>query len=203
MYYANWRNFYDTMMEYDLDDNPAIMKAWRYLIAQYERPYHNLEHIDKMLSDLETSHYEPEDKRSLILAIFFHDVIYDLTPHCENRSAKAMKEYLDVLLFDYGTDMLADLIESTDHEDDCYLTNDELAIRCLDLMSLAGHLNEFKVRTSRVNEEAKMLGATEEEIIIGTKDFAEKMLAKPMLFPFHPFHQHEDQARHNLKWLLN
>jgi predicted metal-dependent HD superfamily phosphohydrolase len=61
----------------------------------YNRYYHNLEHINLMLSKVTKFENRINDYDSVIFAIWFHDIIYDpLKRDNEERSAEFAKEFL-------------------------------------------------------------------------------------------------------------
>ena len=69
-----------------------------YLMAQYSgknRHYHNVQHIVSMLDGFDCLKTKFEHPSTALLAIFFHDVIYDAAKHDnEAQSAQRMKELL-------------------------------------------------------------------------------------------------------------
>lgn len=69
-----------------------------YLLAQYSgnnRHYHNEQHIVAMLDGFDTLKTKFKYPLAALLAIFFHDVIYDAAKHDnEAQSAKKMKDLL-------------------------------------------------------------------------------------------------------------
>jgi len=65
------------------------------LYSGEQRYYHNLLHLRQLITLLETHREHIRDKATLLWAIFFHDIIYNvLYKDNEERSAKAAAAYL-------------------------------------------------------------------------------------------------------------
>lgn len=58
-------------------DTEPILDELRIIYEHPSRAYHNLEHIYSMLENLTESERFAENPHRIILAIWFHDVIYD------------------------------------------------------------------------------------------------------------------------------
>lgn len=77
----------------------AKMEMWEAINSLYNdetRAYHNLDHIEDCLKKLDAWEGEVEDRTSVEIALWFHDIIYD-TKRTDNEAASAglAKHYLD------------------------------------------------------------------------------------------------------------
>lgn len=76
----------------DSNHPPLFEKYWEEIAGEYTtngRFYHNLEHLDHLLSLWETFHPELEDPDTVQFSIFYHDIVYDVTRNDnEEKSAR-------------------------------------------------------------------------------------------------------------------
>ena len=64
-------------MSQNVADIEPILSELRIIYAHPSRAYHNLEHIHNMLEKLTESEKLAESPHRIILAIWFHDSVYD------------------------------------------------------------------------------------------------------------------------------
>lgn len=77
----------------DLIENLYEIIEKRY--GSFNRHYHNLDHINLMLSEVKRFKNRIDDFDSVLFAIWFHDIIYDpLKRDNEERSAEYAREFL-------------------------------------------------------------------------------------------------------------
>lgn len=79
-------------------DQATVESLWLELIACYSTPvrcYHTAKHIRQVIQSLLLSGQHYEDRNALLLAAFYHDVIYDpVRPDNEAQSAAFARERL-------------------------------------------------------------------------------------------------------------
>lgn len=75
--------------------NRNILRCVDYAYAEEHRHYHNIDHINGMLCALEQSDYEHKRHPSLLLAILFHDYVYE--PGGDQNEAKSFLAMMDLL----------------------------------------------------------------------------------------------------------
>jgi predicted metal-dependent HD superfamily phosphohydrolase len=197
-----------------LQASVETIEKWEYLAGALEahynqtfRAYHNLDHIDSMLSQLQSLDLNAREEWNQLeveVAIVFHDTVYNLRAKSpENEAASA-----DVALTVgrncvEGVDWrkVHQIIMATTHRglpDDA--TFGEKLIADLDLASLSGSWSEYSQVNARVrNEYLTMYG--EGEFNLGRRTFLEGMLARPKIYYLRYFNEHE--ARSNLETELH
>ncbi len=180
------------------------------LIEMYEqegRYYHNLKHIERMLSFLERRVDRIEDWVSIQLAVWFHDCIYDIhDSKNEERSADfARKRLSDLGISEDLVEKVADLILLTKkHEITTkYFNYDTKIFLDSDLISLGGSFEEYSKIFERIKKEYSEIPS--EVFKNGRRIFLQSILSKPRIFyTDEMFVEFEQDARRNLeKELVN
>ncbi len=180
------------------------------LIEMYEqegRYYHNLKHIERMLSFLERRVDRIEDWVSIQLAVWFHDCIYDIhDSKNEERSADfARKRLSDLGISEDLVEKVADLILLTKkHEITTkYFNYDTKIFLDSDLISLGGSFEEYSKIFERIKKEYSEIPS--EVFKNGRRVFLQSILSKPRIFyTDEMFVEFEQDARRNLeKELVN
>lgn len=89
------------VLEVDRLDKLAVDRWWQVILARYKhksRAYHTLDHLGELF-ELYDKHAEKiSDSTAMILAIFFHDIVYDATqgsPQNEKDSAVLFERFGD------------------------------------------------------------------------------------------------------------
>lgn len=109
-----------------VDAPPALREMVLEDLGSPARRWHGLLHHALMLRDIARAGIESEDRRRLILAVLFHDIVYDATrPDNEEASVEVMRRWVPR---DEG-DAVAALILATKHHD---LDTDPLTRRFLE-----------------------------------------------------------------------
>lgn len=92
--------FINLLQQYTAD-NALIIACWKEIEKQYtnnKRYYHNLTHLEKLIAILQE--YQPlvKDWDSLLLAVFYHDIIYNVmkTNNEEKSAALAAAKLTDI-----------------------------------------------------------------------------------------------------------
>lgn len=93
----------DVYIDYGVGDNHNTINRniFRLVSWAYKNPsrtYHNINHIDDMFESLERSNYKFKRHPALLLAILFHDYVYDpLSDSNEQDSIVAMRSMVEIL----------------------------------------------------------------------------------------------------------
>lgn len=122
-----------------------------------DRPYHNLEHIERCLKELDTCGLSKVEKSTLTVAIWFHDLVYD-TNSCSNEFYSASKLYSmltytqDCSIFNELVDIiLATRYRTTDNN--LRFTVNQLIMRECDLVSLIDDIDNVLKNDKLIRQE--------------------------------------------------
>lgn len=194
----------------EANPKPALYKEWLShtydtIIKTYngdKRFYHTMIHIEYMLTNLDKyfSNLLDETQRAKVeLAIWFHDIIYDVTYTSgvnELLSGKKFEEFaIDALILEDVVNEISGMIMYTTHTK--VPETLEQKITCdLDLLGLNGieyWTNREKVLAEFTQE------YTDEEFLEGRLNFLDWMLKKETIFHTGFFQKHfEESAINNL-----
>jgi predicted metal-dependent HD superfamily phosphohydrolase len=70
-------------------------QCWQEITDYYQQPgrhYHNLDHIAKLIAELESCRHLQEDHNSLLYAAFYHDIIYDVSRNDNEEQSALLAE---------------------------------------------------------------------------------------------------------------
>ena len=177
------------------------LNAYRDLKKKYDEPhrkYHNICHIDSCLAEL-------MDVRSLVknfyileLAIWYHDVIYDVNASDnEERSAAFAREAI-FKLHPFPEDLARDVEEiilATKHNS-VPTSHDAKIMLDIDIANL-GKAEEFQRVNRLVREE--YAGVAEEKFVKGRSNILELFLTRPRIYLSEYFYEkYEASARKNI-----
>lgn len=156
------KNEWITLASNYSSDKDLIYNYWKDIISQYSkksRYYHNLEHIHKMLTQLETIKGEIANLPEIKFAIWYHDIIYKSTKKDnEEKSAAFAKNRLKSFSFNTNSIKIVEkLILSTkkhnvilnQNQDNAYLLD-------LDLSILGSNWETYKNYTQQIRKEYKI-----------------------------------------------
>lgn len=169
---SKWQQFWaarsialpDSFQQQEID------RIFSLLIAAYTQPdrhYHNLEHIHHVLTIIERFDGEhlPHSQRlqdpiSVILAVWFHDFVYDSqAANNEAQSAQAVKELLSNLELSLDIDRIEQLILATqghqidpDDADLCIFLDADLAILGADSVCYAAYMRSIRREYEWIDE---------------------------------------------------
>jgi predicted metal-dependent HD superfamily phosphohydrolase len=198
------------MMQRWLDfvgDRTTVERAlWLYRMIegfynQSYRSYHNLDHIRRMLDDMEE--YFPRASELEILAIWFHDLIY-IPGSSENETQSAWQ--MTVLM--RGIFAYDELVTATSHilataygkKQTMPFSSSSKRVRDIDLLSLAAERTDYQINTARIREEHNLPDSVWKA---GRRHFIEQMLAQKRIFLTEELHAwFEYRARSNLQYEL-
>ncbi len=186
------------------DNQTLIEQSWSQIEQYYteeHRAYHNLTHINNMLIEATKFDHKIADREVVLLAIWFHDIIYDpMSKENEKASAEFAKNILS------QTNLSSERIEKcyalimqtvkhqpaeADHLDDKLLVDFDLEI-------LSRDWKAYKVYSGQVRKEYWMYPSP--LFKNGRKKAMGKFLERTTIYQT-PFYQEEkeEKARANIK----
>ncbi len=94
------QEFYGIASKHVGDDNRELIECcWDEIEKSYttkDRYYHNLNHLEEMVVELNPLKHKIQNRDSLLLSIFYHDIIYNPTStDNEEKSADKAREQLE------------------------------------------------------------------------------------------------------------
>ena len=185
-------------------DEQLITNSWQQIRQHYtakNRAYHNLTHINNMLQEAATFDEKITDKAVVLLAIWFHDIIYDpMSKTNEKDSAELAKEILSQTnLSPERIQKCYDLILLTvKHQPALAAPLDDKLLIDFDLEILSRDWESYKIYSEQVRKEYWMYPAP--LFRSGRKKAMGKFLERPTIYQT-PFYQEvkEGKARANIK----
>jgi predicted metal-dependent HD superfamily phosphohydrolase len=173
------------------------------LLRAYSEPnrkYHTIEHIGSLLRQLEEHRCTVVDRDALLLAILFHDAVYDPLRHDnEEKSAALAGQRLAFLGFPGGIiAKVAQYIYGTKHAQG-FVTNDcDLEVLLdLDLSTLAAVPAEYRTYAQAIRREYAHV--PDELYRPGRRRILEGFLARPRIYRTYQLHAlWEERARTNI-----
>lgn len=192
----HWNNLMNDLM---LEENKT---AYNFIIKKYSekhRAYHNLQHIEDCLLQLDEQDLKEEDRKVLELAFWYHDVIYDpYSKENELKSAEAARDFLVGKINETNlVDRVYDLIMITRHNEEPANAS-EAMIMDIDISILGRSEAEYLAYTKAIRREYKMIPyfyykRKRKEILKG-------FLKRERLYFTQPFYEQlEEQARRNIE----
>lgn len=177
------------------------IKTYNNLVSRYTEPhhaYHTLEHIEHCLVELEQVRFLINDCNAVELAIWYHDVIYDIrAKNNEEKSAEfAIKVIKKIHLSDVFGKKVAELILATKHieipED-----YDAKLITDIDLSSLGSNWQKFEKNSRNIRREYEWV--PEDEFLIKRSTILKSFIQRPSIYSTQFFrNKYEAQARRNI-----
>ena len=172
------------------------------LIAHYTAParhYHDFSHIVGMLDLLEQLDIALENRDAVQLAVWFHDVIYEVGTGLDNERASAdfsAEQLAHLNIAPALIDMVSRLILDTKHQrrpvtwDGCVLVD-------LDLAQLGGSAEQFQHDTVNIRGEYAIF--PDEQFWRGRRQILQQFLNRERIYYTEPFYaRFEAAARRNL-----
>lgn len=197
-------SLFGNSINFSKTDKDKVLGMWDYLVANYQsRKYHNLSHVAYMLNMLAIYPDKVWFKKSLILAIFFHDVrmLPNADPSInEWHSQYALNEWLEQIHIHNGIyfHKVKDYIMATSHLDD-FISDEVAVIADLDMAIMAApYPRIWKWYENGIREEYSTV--SEQEYVEARKEFLLSVLDKPRIFRTQFFYElFEEKARYNIK----
>ncbi len=188
------RDRFTTLCKNFSSDQALINQLWLEIEEAYQdssRHYHNLTHLVKIYNELPKYDYVTE------FAIFYHDIIYDVTKSDnEEQSAQLCKERLSNLNVKPTTIMeTTTLIRETKTHNPSSPRN--ALFLDADLVILGSNSNEYREYTQKIRAEYRYY--SEKEYIIGRMKVLTHFLKKERIYHSDHFYtQYESVARENI-----
>ena len=185
-------------MSLNIADTEPILNKLRIIYEHPSRTYHNLQHIHSMREKLTESERFAENPHRILLAIWFHDIVYDAKrTDNELKSAefwiRKMTPYLLEDPLQWGKMAILATIDHYPNPD-----SDIQLLLDLDLASLGASWETFQENSEQICQE---YGHVPDDIFReGRKTFLTKMLERPRLYGTEYWHNLlEKQARENME----
>lgn len=187
---------------------PRVETLWADLVKTYKsRPYHNLSHLGYMINMLNifqkqasSSELASINSFNIILAIFMHDYVYDVTQNDnEERSIEETKKNWDGITFYQPKEVLRNLILATKHTNVEPLTGEPGLVADLDLAILGtNHPQTWDDYCNSIRQEYSIY--SDKEYALARTEFLVKMLKRKQIFNTDCFFKlFEKQARKNIR----
>ncbi len=180
------------------DGAGAVYEELVRLYSDASRHYHTPEHIAHCLRQFDAASPYMDEPDAVELALWFHDVIYDIhADDNELRSAELFERLAGITMSPEFKQRVHDLIMVTTH-DGFPGTADERFMVDIDLSSFGLPWDEFARDSAAVR--AEFGHVPDERFYSRQRDFMRKLLSRPS-FCFTDFFRarHEDQARENIR----
>jgi predicted metal-dependent HD superfamily phosphohydrolase len=172
--------------------------------SEDHRYYHKLNHIQGCLREFDEIKYLLIKPDEVEMAIFYHDVIYDVKrKDNEEESAKFAKEKLGNLGFPRNfVERVYDLILDTVEHNLGKLTDSRYMVD-IDLSPLGASWKEFVLNRENISKE-DLTKYSEKEFKMRTLNFYKKMLNRKRIFHTDYFYnKYEIKARKNIQKGIN
>lgn len=194
----NLRKNWNSLMGKLTTDQRLIETSWNAIEKKYtqkNRAYHNLTHIDNMLKEATKFDQQIEDREVLLLAIWFHDIVYDpLSKDNELKSAEFAKRILK------QTNLSEERIEkcyqqillTVKHQPHSTAPLDDKLLIDFDLEILSRDWAEYKIYSGQVRKEYWMY--PKPLFKSGRKKAMGKFLERATIYQT-PFYQNEKEAK--------
>lgn len=185
-------------MSLTVAETEPILDELRVIYEHPSRTYHNIEHIMNMLEKLTASERFAENPHRIILAIWFHDSVYD--PQRTDNELKSaefwirkMTPYLLEGLLQWGKlAILATIDHYPNPDSDIQLLLD------LDLTNLGASWKVFQKNSDKIRQE--YIHVPDALFREGRKAFLTGMLKRPRLYGTEYWHNLlEERARGNME----
>ena len=172
----------------------SVFRDLRALYSEEHRAYHNLTHVDRMLSWLDES---GEASDPVELAIWFHDAIYDpLSSHNEAKSAQYFSDSLGLFIGGNLSEDVERLVMATDPTHSRSGREDEDLIIDIDLSILGSQPEDYDAYQAAVRSEYSSV--PDAEFSAGRRSILQSFLSD-RIYATEFFSQLEEQARSKIK----
>lgn len=173
------------------------------LIICYQEPhraYHTLTHINECLTEMKKVEKAFEHPAVVIIAIWYHDIIYDTRAHDnEEKSAQCAREIMKRTGFpDYFSGYVEAMILATKHTESATLSRDAEYFLDIDLAILGKEPSQFDVYEKQIRQE--YIWVDEVEYKKGRTKVLSSFIEKPLIYRTEYFRaRYEEQARINIE----
>jgi predicted metal-dependent HD superfamily phosphohydrolase len=180
------------------------LECWNEIENNYSsksRHYHNLEHLDDMISELSKVQSEVNNLDCILFSIYYHDIIYKPTKSDnEHQSALTFENRIAKTSFDKLSECKAQIEATKEHKlsDD----NDTNILLDLDLSVLGKSTEEYKKYSENIRKEYRIY--PDFMYRKGRKKVLKSILELDFIYKTDYFKQlYENQAKKNLTLELN
>jgi predicted metal-dependent HD superfamily phosphohydrolase len=185
--------------------NHKIYNELSVIYSQSHRHYHDLNHINYCLGELETFMEDNQNvfflKREVTLALWFHDAVYNpYSKFNEENSAELFKQWAKEVDLSADDVLIEKLILGTKHHKPIYETNalEHNIVNDIDLSSLGQTSSIYLENSAKIRKEYSHVSA--EDFRLGRGKFIEDFLSRPRIYQTEYFYKkYEVKARKNLE----
>ncbi len=191
--------FLDLIRKYS-ENEDYNFECWNEIKISYSsesRHYHNLCHLENMLTELNKIQSEVQDLDSLLFAIFYHDVVYKSTKNDnEHQSALIFKNRITKTSFDKVNECMSQIKATKEHK--MSLDYDTNILLDLDLSVLGKEPAEYKNYSESIRKEYHIY--PDFMYRKGRKKVLKSILGLDFIYKTDYFKQlYENQAKENLR----
>ena len=176
------------------------LECWNEIENNYSsksRHYHNLEHLENMLSELSKIQSEVKNLDCLLFAIYYHDIIYKPTKsNNEHQSALTFENRISKTSFDNLNECMSQIEATKEHKiSDDYDTN---ILLDLDLSVLGKTSEDYKKYSGNIRKEYQIY--PDFMYRKGRKKVLKSILELDFIYKTDYFKRlYENQAKENLR----
>jgi len=165
------------------------------------RHYHNLQHLENMITELNTVEQQVTDLDTLLFAIYYHDIVYKPTKsNNEHQSALLFKKRIEKTYFAKLLECMAQIEATKEHKPTT--DNDTNILLDLDLSILGKNPKTYKTYCENIRKEYQVY--PDFMFRKGRKKVLQSILQLDSIYKTNFFKQkYETQARENLSLELN
>ncbi len=187
------------LMQKYTDKEVYILKCWDEIYKYYtseSRLYHNLDHLSKMMIELEGIKSEAKELDTLLFSIYYHDIIYEVTnSDNEDNSAIFLKDRLIPTRFSQIDKCVYQIKQTKEHKKS--EDNDTNILLDLDLAILGSNADDYQQYYYNIRKEYSIY--KDSEYRLGRKRVLNKMLDQNTIYKTDYFiTKYEETARNNL-----
>jgi len=186
------------------DDESYNLKCWNEIEKNYSsksRHYHNLEHLENMLVELDKVKQQVNNLDSLLFAIYYHDIIYTPTKSDnEHQSALLFKNRISKTSFPNLSKCIAQIEATKEHK--LSTDKDTNILLDLDLSILGKSREEYQKYCKNIRKEYHIYP----DVMYrkGRKKVLINILKLDSIYKTDFFKQeYKNQAKKNLRYELN
>ncbi|MBB5267047.1 hypothetical protein [Algibacter amylolyticus] len=194
--------FLNLMTKYS-DNEKYNLECWSEIEKHYtskSRHYHNLEHLENMLIELENVKSQIRNLDTLLFSIYYHDIVYKATrSDNEHQSAIVFEKRINKTSFDGIIDCMNQIEATKEHKHST--DNDTNILLDLDLSVLGKSTEEYSKYSKNIRKEYRVY--PDFMYRKGRKKALKNIIELNSIFKTDYFiSKYESQAKENLKFEL-
>lgn len=169
------------------------------MYTQEVRAYHNLKHVKAMLDFLDSHASEIQGMPQVVLAVFFHDAIYDSQANDNEEQSAALVQALmkPIGLASEDIEPIASLVQSTKKHHPILSGTDNRLFLDADLAILGSSPGSYLRYCDAIREEYAWV--PQSDYIVGRKGVLESFLQRPEIYMTESVRgKLEERARENI-----